>query len=1295
MKRISILIAAIVGLYACNKYLDNPDPINPIIPDGDWITFSSSANLSPVIAAEGGSVAVSFSAYGNWQLADNQQRVSEWLTVSPSSGNKGDNTITITADTNDTYDERNATVKLICGTETKSIVVTQKQKDAITVSKSKFEVSSFGEDITVEVKANINYFFEIEDNAKSWITEIGTKAMASKSLTFRVAENEGNEKREGTITFSSGNIKEILKIYQEGTTPVIILSQSEYAVAAGEETIQVEVKSNVDVSYSIPSGVDWITEAKTKAMSTSTFYFQIAANETYESRTTEIFFKNDANGLSEKVIITQVPQNAIVVAKNSYNVNNNGGNIEIKVSHNVDFDIDIADSWVSQTTTKSYTTDKLVFTVAENTTTDNRETKITFTSKDKTISQIVKIYQSQTNALVLSEKDKAISADGGSFTIEINHNVEFEVVMPKVNWITAVETKAMSTSTKSFSVARNDSYEARTAEVTFKSKDGNLSDKVIITQMQKGAIIVAKDKYEFDRSGGNLSVEVSHSIEFDIEISEGWITEVTTKTLSTTTKTFSIAKNDSGEEREGAITFKSKDGAVSQRITIKQGIVTTIVTTDKNIILENGGGSVSVGINPDVNFDFDVVYPDNTDYDKLGWISASSIKEPRIHLSINANTSYDMRRALLIVKDIDTEKLDTVKIFVKPQEYLEAETTVYELPYTGGDCIIYFNSSYDYEITIPESASWLKRVETKAIQSHTVTLYAEENKDNSSRETVVKISLQDGTLFKDITIKQYGMVYLGDYTINNHNDVIYLRDNKFKMIDGNLTINSNPSDLDNMIEEVTGNLVINVQCDGLYGLKSVGGDLTLNSTNSEGLNNLQRVEGILRGGSFESMSNLSYVGGLQLSGSPKGLSGLSVINGNLEVVGVVNDFEGLNNLTEIIGNFIVSYYSVYNSATSISIKADLKTFNGLNSLSRIDGDFIIQAYLHHDYSLFISYYGDMNYTDVTVFPYLESFEGLSSLNYIGGDFKIISDIDQIRKSASDNKSSINIMPKLASINIPSLKSIGGVFEASAQRYFKDTGRGDCTISALASLNELKMDNLSVISSGKLKFKTGTQLVRGLPKITSLEKLEINYNFPSEEAGFPSLNYLGCSLEGNGLGFQNLETICGDCSVSNCSNLKRLKLVKGNVTATTSFPSLQTINGDAKLSGDGNSLLTTIGGSLYLDGKDISGLNSLKKVSGNVSIKQCSITGMKSIESISNLTISDCQTLSDVGSFSSLSNCNSITITNCPNLYDFTPFVEAVMNGSSWAVTGCGYNPTKYQMKNGQSKLEEGIYVNNM
>ena len=1298
MKRIFALITAIVGLSACDKTLDKPDPINPITPDKDWITFSPSANLSPVISADGGSVAVSFSAYGNWQLADNQQRVAEWLTVSPSSGSKGDNTITITADANGTYDERNATVKLTCGTETKSIVVTQKQKDAITVSKSKFEISAMGETISVEVKANIEYSYKIEDDAKSWVAEIGTKAMAAKTLSFKISENEDNDKREGTITFSSGDIKETIKIYQEGAKPAIVLTQSEYAVAAGGETIKVEVKSNVDVSYSIASGIDWIIESNTKAMSTSTFYFQIAANESYESRTAEIFFRNEANGLSEKVIITQVPKNALVIAKNSYNIDNKGGNIEIEVSHNVDFDIDIADSWVSQISTKSYTTDKMVFTVAENTTTDNRETKITFTSKDKTISQDVIIYQSQSNALILSEKEKAISADGGTFTIEINHNVDFDVVMPDVDWITEVETKAMLTSTKSFSVAKNDSYDARSAEIIFKSKDSNLSDKVTVTQMQKGAIIVAKDLYEFDRSGGELTVEVNHSVDFEIEISDGWITEVTTKALSTTTETFSIANNDSGEEREGTITFKSKDESISQCITVKQGIITTIVTSKKNLIFYPEGGSEKIEINPFVKFTYDI-----DEGSGLNWIQSSSIQEPTINLKIGTNDSSDERLGYVYVTDIESGKVDTVKIVQRAFDVYIIEDE-YSCSYEGGSLTIDFQTNVPYSVELKDSPDWISIVSTKALSPSVISFNCNKNTSSSSRIAIVQFFNSYGECTKEIAIRQYSSHYEGDYIVDSEEDALFLNKCAFTAIDGDLTIKDirSAASMNNIIEEISGSLYLYCQYpqgmsnfDGLYGLKHVVGDVIIQGEtwklmSTEGLNNLNKIDGSLTihgqydknafkgligltsiGGNltissnsritvpFTGLNNLLSVGGdisisnaddltgleltkvnnLTLSNvnSFTGLSKLHEISGNLEITGdsTADSFAGFDNLEIIGGNFYI-----YARANNGNVFSNISSFSGFSKLRQIGGNFEIYSYV---------------YTDGSVFPNLTSLDGFESLTKVNGNFLLHSRMQQRNK---DNGASgrIYIFPKLLEINIPTLQEIGGNLEitnTTTESQYRNGGKNCYGIDYKnVSFNNLKKIGGNFICSdiAEDSYWSGYnayKLCKAPPKLECLAGLSADMAFSSINDGFLSL-----------------------------TEIDSLTLRKENCLG---FPAIETINKGLEIS-------------LYDDPGEEFKMDKLKIIGGDLSIylskyNHNELSIMQSLETIGgslNLELSTYgeQFVNKITGFTNLLSAKSISVSNFTKVDDFRVFVNAVKNGSSWICSGCAFNPTQTQMRNG-------------
>lgn len=50
-----------------------------------------------------------------------------------------------------------------------------------------------------------------------------------------------------------------------------------------------------------------------------------------------------------------------------------------------------------------------------------------------------------------------------------------------------------------------------------------------ITQMQKDAIILAKNRYEFDNNGGELTLEVQTNVDFGVEIADeykDWIKQI-------------------------------------------------------------------------------------------------------------------------------------------------------------------------------------------------------------------------------------------------------------------------------------------------------------------------------------------------------------------------------------------------------------------------------------------------------------------------------------------------------------------------------------------------------------------------------------------------------------------------------------------------------------------------------------------------------------------------------------------------------------------------------------------------
>ena len=169
------------------------------------------------------------------------------------------------------------------------------------------------------------------------------------------------------------------------------------------------------------------------------------------------------------------------------------------------------------------------------------------------------------------------------------------------------------------------------------------------------------------------------------------------------------------------------------------------------------------------------------------------------------------------------------------------------------------------------------------------------------------------------------------------------------------------------------------------------------------------------------------------------------------------------------------------------------------------------------------------------------------------------------------------------------------------------------------------------------------------------------------------------------GFSGLEKVNGKIEITNIKSfygLNNLNIINGDFIITS---------GDTQ----GMSNLATIGGSLTVSGESssINGLTGLNSINGNLSISETSmtaITGPTQLQKVGgDIEISDNSELDDISGFSGLANCANVSITNSPNLYNFQPLETAAKNMTgTWYVYGCGYNPTKYQMLNGESKPQE-------
>lgn len=359
-----LLIAVCAGFSSCGDDELDTKPLEPVI---DEITIN---NASFDFEANGGEETLSFSTNRDWTVSlANIANGEKWCTVTPLKGKAGDNNIQIRVAANKGYDDRNVSLTIAAGGTSRTVIINQKQQDALTLTANKFEVGKNGGKINVEVKANIQYEVIISETSKSWISQSAkTRGLTSNNLSFDIAPSEEYDKRTGEIIIQSGELSETVHVYQSGEG-VLLLTKSEYSVSDKGETIAVDLKSNFEFDVKMPD-VDWVqSAAKTRGMSSHTLYYTIAPNETYDSREAEIIFYDKNSNIKDTLKIVQAQKNAIIISQKDYNVAANGEIIEVELSANIDYTVLIPSDykWITQMpTTKGLINNKLYFEIASN-----------------------------------------------------------------------------------------------------------------------------------------------------------------------------------------------------------------------------------------------------------------------------------------------------------------------------------------------------------------------------------------------------------------------------------------------------------------------------------------------------------------------------------------------------------------------------------------------------------------------------------------------------------------------------------------------------------------------------------------------------------------------------------------------------------------------------------------------------------------------------------------------------------------------------------------------------------------
>ena len=539
--------------------------------------------------------------------------------------------LVVTVKANNTYDARTDTVTLTdtIAKSSRYITVKQDRNIGLFLDKTYVEASMYGDTVSTRLMSNINYEVQIPDTC-NWVTRGGaskTRGLDSTTLTFFVKENKTYKARDAVITVinKDENLTDKLKIHQ----PFDLVFQADstnFEVNMYGDTITVNLTTNISYDVTIPDTCNWITKksspgarsqgALTRGTDTKSITFYIKENKTYHARTGVVTLGNSDAGASIQINIQQPFKTEFTPEKKYVEASQYGDTVSIKMTSNVSYDVTIPDDcdWITRAATRKtrgVETSNILLKVAENKTYKERQAVLKVSNEDAGVSESITIYQPFNTVFSVDSTSFEVSMDGATFTVNLRHNISYDVSIPKsCDWLSKVTgsrtatTHGTDTTAIVFRASANTTEQEREATITIRNKDAGAEAKIYVHQPFTTTFNVDSTSFEVGTNGGTKTVNVESNISYKVTIPSDcdWITLQSNSSRSKTRGTkstallFKISKNTTGKERSATVTIGNSSLGVSKAISFKQKFESTFSVDTTEIEVDEQGGTFGVNV---------------------------------------------------------------------------------------------------------------------------------------------------------------------------------------------------------------------------------------------------------------------------------------------------------------------------------------------------------------------------------------------------------------------------------------------------------------------------------------------------------------------------------------------------------------------------------------------------------------------------------------------------------------------------------------------------------------------------
>lgn len=378
-----------------------------------------------------------------------------------------------------------------------------------------------------------------------------------------------------------------------------------------------------------------------------------------------------------------------------------GGTHTFNFTSDLDWTLTSSDETWIKPSRKSGAPGKHNFTlsVETNTTLDTRRGDVVLATSDGN-EHIIFVEQSgeEETFKITGSGEYRINPNGGNVEVKVTTNLEYDVEIPSDanSWLSVADTRTVRNETLTFTIAKNETFDERRAEVKLVGDNGSVLQKIVFVQnaVAEEFTLVGSNKIDVDYTGAEVKVELKTNLDYDIIIPAAaeWITTAESRVTSRTDEiVFVVSENKGFSPRTAKVTIKASTGKTIN-LEFEQSALDVYMELDKtDHIFTKDGGSVYVNVSTNIDYHF-TVFAEGT------WLKCTKVSDNKMEITADPMTDVSYRSGYILF--LDEYEGERAKFIVEQDasysiKYATNDSKVVDLNVTDGFGATFISNTYD------------------------------------------------------------------------------------------------------------------------------------------------------------------------------------------------------------------------------------------------------------------------------------------------------------------------------------------------------------------------------------------------------------------------------------------------------------------------------------------------------------------------------------------------------------------------------------------------------------------------